>query len=211
MFKRFLAAVFASLTLAGAMSAAAQTPSNPPPSPTPAAQAPSGQADSPGGVSAGVAADPTFEYRLGAGDKLRVIVFGEDTLSGEFVVSASGTVELPLIGAVTPQGRPRRRGGESNRMADESRPQPSGTARMWLQSEETRLQPRSFLRRSPRRPHAAEHHLLGFQLLCDKVTLNASEETRGVQPRDQVEWSENEALGRVRPGFSDGLAGYAAP
>ncbi len=39
-------------------------------------------------------------YRLGAGDKLRVIVFDESQLSGEFTVSDSGQVALPLIGNV---------------------------------------------------------------------------------------------------------------
>ncbi len=40
------------------------------------------------------------EYRLGTGDKLRVRVFGEETLGGEFSVASNGTVSLPLIGEV---------------------------------------------------------------------------------------------------------------
>lgn len=44
------------------------------------------------------------EYRLGSGDRLRVIVFGEDTLSGEYTVDGSGAVSLPLIGEVTAGG-----------------------------------------------------------------------------------------------------------
>lgn len=44
------------------------------------------------------------DYRLGSGDKIRVIVFGEQDLSGEFVVGDSGNVDLPLIGAVRAQG-----------------------------------------------------------------------------------------------------------
>ena len=44
------------------------------------------------------------EYRLGSGDKVRVIVFGEQDLSGEFVVGDSGSVGLPLIGPVKAQG-----------------------------------------------------------------------------------------------------------
>jgi polysaccharide export outer membrane protein len=39
-------------------------------------------------------------YRLGSGDGLRVIVYGEDKLSGEYHVSDSGTVTLPLIGTI---------------------------------------------------------------------------------------------------------------
>lgn len=46
----------------------------------------------------------TLDYRLGSGDKLRVIVFGEDDLSGEFDVTGSGMVSLPLIGQVRAQG-----------------------------------------------------------------------------------------------------------
>lgn len=39
-------------------------------------------------------------YHLGTGDKLRVNVYGEDDLSGEFLVDGSGQVQLPLIGQV---------------------------------------------------------------------------------------------------------------
>ena len=44
-------------------------------------------------------------YRLGAGDKIRVIVYGEEDLSGEFQVDGSGTIRLPLIGQVNAAGR----------------------------------------------------------------------------------------------------------
>jgi polysaccharide export outer membrane protein len=44
-------------------------------------------------------------YRLGAGDKLSVNVFGENELSGEFLVGDDGRVDLPLIGAVQAQGQ----------------------------------------------------------------------------------------------------------
>lgn len=40
------------------------------------------------------------EYRLGAGDTLRVTVFGEQQLSGDFRVDGTGKVALPLIGDV---------------------------------------------------------------------------------------------------------------
>ncbi|NDF12952.1 MAG: polysaccharide export protein [Proteobacteria bacterium] len=39
-------------------------------------------------------------YRLGSGDKLRLIVYGEQDLSGEFEVDGAGTVSLPLIGNI---------------------------------------------------------------------------------------------------------------
>jgi polysaccharide export outer membrane protein len=47
---------------------------------------------------------PATEYRLGAGDKVHVTVYGEDDLSGEFQVDGSGFVRLPLIGQVKAGG-----------------------------------------------------------------------------------------------------------
>lgn len=56
------------------------------------------------GPAAAVPADATLNYRLGSGDKLRVLVFGEQDLSGEFDVTGSGKVSLPLIGQVQATG-----------------------------------------------------------------------------------------------------------
>lgn len=44
-------------------------------------------------------------YTLGSGDQLRIIVFGEDNLSGEFFIDGAGTVSLPLIGEVPAAGK----------------------------------------------------------------------------------------------------------
>lgn len=44
------------------------------------------------------------EYRLGSGDKVRVITFGEEALTGEFSIGGSGMVSLPLIGEVRAAG-----------------------------------------------------------------------------------------------------------
>lgn len=44
------------------------------------------------------------EYRLGPGDAVRLITFGEDQLTGEFRVSDGGTIALPLVGAVHAAG-----------------------------------------------------------------------------------------------------------
>jgi polysaccharide export outer membrane protein len=44
-------------------------------------------------------------YTLDTGDKLRIVVFGQDTLSNSYTVDAEGRVSLPLIGAVTARGR----------------------------------------------------------------------------------------------------------
>lgn len=43
-------------------------------------------------------------YRLGPGDVVRLITFGEDQLTGEFRVADSGSVALPLVGAVRAAG-----------------------------------------------------------------------------------------------------------
>jgi polysaccharide export outer membrane protein len=49
---------------------------------------------------------PAFdaEYRLDAGDKLRVVVYGQDGLSNSYAVGAGGAITMPLIGAVTARG-----------------------------------------------------------------------------------------------------------
>ena len=39
-------------------------------------------------------------YRLGPGDKLRITVYNEPGLTGEFTVTGSGTIAFPLIGGV---------------------------------------------------------------------------------------------------------------
>jgi len=44
------------------------------------------------------------EYRMGSGDKIRVITFGEESLTGEFSIGGSGMVSLPLIGEVKAAG-----------------------------------------------------------------------------------------------------------
>jgi polysaccharide export outer membrane protein len=43
-------------------------------------------------------------YQLGTGDKVRVIVFGEEDLSGEFQIDGNGRISLPLIGQVPATG-----------------------------------------------------------------------------------------------------------
>jgi polysaccharide export outer membrane protein len=55
-------------------------------------------------VLAGHAQAANDQYRLGPGDKVRVTVFGDDQLSGEFQLDANGTIDMPLIGNVDAQG-----------------------------------------------------------------------------------------------------------
>ena len=44
------------------------------------------------------------EYKLGSGDKIRVLTYGEPELSGEFFVSGDGKVSMPLIGDISSMG-----------------------------------------------------------------------------------------------------------
>jgi polysaccharide export outer membrane protein len=44
-------------------------------------------------------------YRLDAGDKLRVVVFGQDGLTNSYAIDAGGSITMPLIGAVPARGR----------------------------------------------------------------------------------------------------------
>jgi polysaccharide export outer membrane protein len=44
------------------------------------------------------------EYHLGPGDQLRITVFGEETLTGQYVVSQQGVIAFPLVGDVPAQG-----------------------------------------------------------------------------------------------------------
>lgn len=44
-------------------------------------------------------------YALASGDRLRVIVFGQDSLSNAYAVDASGRISIPLIGLVDAKGQ----------------------------------------------------------------------------------------------------------
>jgi len=43
-------------------------------------------------------------YRLDAGDKLRIVVFGQEGLSNTYAVDAGGSITMPLIGGVRAKG-----------------------------------------------------------------------------------------------------------
>ena len=51
-----------------------------------------------------VVAQPEPPYGLDTGDKLRIVVFGQEGLSNSYFVDAAGQVTIPLIGAVTARG-----------------------------------------------------------------------------------------------------------
>ena len=45
------------------------------------------------------------DYRLGANDRVRIIVFGQPTLTGEYTLDGNGMLAFPLIGNVNAQGQ----------------------------------------------------------------------------------------------------------
>jgi protein involved in polysaccharide export with SLBB domain len=60
----------------------------------------------PVGISDAAAQAPTLsDYRLGAGDRLKVTVFGHPQESGEFEVDGSGNLAYPLLGRVEAKGK----------------------------------------------------------------------------------------------------------
>jgi polysaccharide biosynthesis/export protein len=49
-------------------------------------------------------ADANAPYTLASGDRLRIIVYGQDSLSNSYAVDGSGHISMPLIGVVSAQG-----------------------------------------------------------------------------------------------------------
>jgi len=54
-----------------------------------------------------VAPSSSFDaaYRLDAGDKLRVVVYGQEGLTNSYAIDAGGSITMPLIGSVPARGR----------------------------------------------------------------------------------------------------------
>jgi polysaccharide export outer membrane protein len=44
-------------------------------------------------------------YRLDAGDKLRIVVYGQEGLTNSYAIDAGGSITMPLIGSVPARGR----------------------------------------------------------------------------------------------------------
>jgi polysaccharide export outer membrane protein len=56
-------------------------------------------------AAAPVAASRDASYHLDAGDKLRVVVYGQEGLTNTYAIDAGGAITMPLIGAVAARGR----------------------------------------------------------------------------------------------------------
>ncbi len=44
-------------------------------------------------------------YKLDAGDRLRIVVYGQEGLTNTYAIDAGGSITMPLIGAVSARGR----------------------------------------------------------------------------------------------------------
>lgn len=53
----------------------------------------------------GTVAYRPVEYDIGAGDRLKITVFGEESLSREYVVSSAGDLSFPLLGDIPASGK----------------------------------------------------------------------------------------------------------
>jgi polysaccharide biosynthesis/export protein len=55
--------------------------------------------------AAAPAASHDAPYHLDAGDRLRVVVFGQEGLTNTYAIDAGGSITMPLIGAVSARGK----------------------------------------------------------------------------------------------------------
>jgi polysaccharide export outer membrane protein len=72
------------------------------PAPAPALFIPTEELLPPEAVEAAFAGDPP--YTLDSGDRLRIVVFGQDGLSNSYTVDASGAITMPLVRSVKARG-----------------------------------------------------------------------------------------------------------
>ncbi|MBS0558656.1 MAG: polysaccharide export protein [Proteobacteria bacterium] len=58
----------------------------------------------PGSDMPPLAAAPAGPYHLGVGDQVRIITFGQDSLTGQFRVNDRGNIAIPLLGPIAASG-----------------------------------------------------------------------------------------------------------
>jgi polysaccharide export outer membrane protein len=75
-----------------------------PAAPPPAARVAAPRAVAPINAAAYAPEPQNKPYTLDSGDRLRVVVFGQDGLSNSYLVDASGHIAMPLIGSVSARG-----------------------------------------------------------------------------------------------------------
>jgi protein involved in polysaccharide export with SLBB domain len=60
--------------------------------------------DAPMAASAPIPQEAAAPYRLGMGDKVHIVVFGEENLSGDYTVAPDGNIVFPLTGGIHAAG-----------------------------------------------------------------------------------------------------------
>lgn len=93
---RFKKPVIGSLLLAAALAAGCSAQGGPP------ALSANGAASA---SALGAPSETSRIYRVGIGDKIKVTVFGETDLSGQFEIGATGALSMPLVGEIPAKGR----------------------------------------------------------------------------------------------------------
>ena len=102
-FRLPIIAAMSALALSGCMRGTAPVAVAPQPSLDTTAYA--GPAPVPAAYAAPAPVPYDVPYRLDAGDRLRVVVYGQEGLTNTYLISAGGTITMPLIGAVPARGR----------------------------------------------------------------------------------------------------------
>jgi polysaccharide export outer membrane protein len=102
-FRLSIIAAMTALALSGCMRRTAPVAGSPQPSLDASAYA--GPAPVPVAYAAPAPAPYDVPYHLDAGDRLRVVVYGQEGLTNTYSISAGGTITMPLIGAVPARGR----------------------------------------------------------------------------------------------------------
>jgi polysaccharide biosynthesis/export protein len=102
-FRLPIIAAMTALALSGCMGRTAHVAVAPQPSFDTTAYA--GPAPVPVAYSAPAPVPYDMPYHLDAGDRLRVVVYGQEGLTNTYSISAGGTITMPLIGAVPARGR----------------------------------------------------------------------------------------------------------
>ena len=102
-FRLSIIAAMTALALSGCMRRTAPVAGSPQPSLDTSAYA--GPAPVPVAYAAPAPAPYDVPYHLDAGDRLRVVVYGQEGLTNTYSISAGGTITMPLIGAVPARGR----------------------------------------------------------------------------------------------------------
>jgi polysaccharide export outer membrane protein len=69
------------------------------------AAAPQSYAPMPAAYAAPMPVRHDASYKLDAGDKLRVVVYGQEGLTNTYAIDAGGSITMPLIGQVSARGR----------------------------------------------------------------------------------------------------------